>query len=452
MSVDVPIGRRWAIEELHAATAIYTSIHVVDALLDRLQWPECGGRLLDPSAGDGSFLLQALKRLDLTVAKSIDRVRGWEIHAGAAQEARSRIIEYLILNGWRRARATAAARRMVTHRDFLTDGPEVNEFRIIAGNPPYLRFQRLPDYFKNIYVDCIPKYARGDLLHSFLDWCARLLPADGAIGLVCSDRFLFNANAEELRRQMGIRVGISHLARLDTRSSFYRPKLRVRGTLPRIHPVEVILKPVGSECFTMTGAAISPDELGREEEQAGRTLGDIARVSLAPWLGPFGIFVVSADTARTLPGANLVPAVDTDDIDPITDELGAPTRYAIRTSREAKPAGEVDRHLRKQRSKMPERGRNRPYWVPPEIINLRFDRPSLLIPRIARRLRAIPLPAGILPINHNLSVASTDAMSLTDLRELLLREKSQAWIQRNAPRLESGYYSITTRLLRRLPI
>ena len=87
-----------------------------------------------------------------------------------------------------------------------------------------------------------------------------------------------------------------------------------------------------------------------------------------------------------------------------------------------------------------------------EPINLPLDKPSLLIPRIARRIRAIPIPARVLPINHNLSVVNTTDRSLDDLKTLLTSEASHAWLQRNAPRLENGYYSITTTLLRRLPI
>jgi len=48
-----------AIELLHAATALYTTAQVVDVLLDRLT-AESGKRLLDPSAGDGSFWCRPL--------------------------------------------------------------------------------------------------------------------------------------------------------------------------------------------------------------------------------------------------------------------------------------------------------------------------------------------------------------------------------------------------------
>jgi hypothetical protein len=341
----------------------------------------------------------------------------------------------------------------LVNKDFLTDGPDRGEFDCIAGNPPYLRFQRLPEYFKSIYAERLPKYARGDLLHAFLDRCTESLATDGSIGLVCSDRFLFNSSAADLRAKLGSRVSIAHLARLDAATSFYRPKIRAKDTPPRIHPVEIVFRPVGVGLWPITADAISPDDPGGVES-TGRTLADVAKVSLAPWLGPAGIFVVSDSEAKHLreAGATLVPAVDTDDIDPATDKLKKPTRYAIQTSRDQHPVEAVLRHLRNHRERMPQRGRRNPYWMPPETITIDISKPSLMIPRIARRIRVIPLPSGILPLNHNHSIVSTNGMAMPELRDLLLSERSERWIQSNAPRLESGYYSITTRLLRRMPL
>jgi hypothetical protein len=254
---------------------------------------------------------------------------------------------------------------------------------------------------------------------------------------------------------MGSRVGISYLARLDPSTSFYRPKLRVSGSPPRIHPVQIVLRPLATGSYPLTGEPISPDEeLGHKEKVNGPTLSDIATVSLAPWLGPMGIFVVTGKEAELLrkAGADLVDAVDTDDIEDGT--LKAATRFAIRTDPVAPPKSRiVDRHLRDRRHLMPPRGQQRPYWLPPESIKLSIDQPSLLIPRIARQLRAITLPAGVLPLNHNLSIVSArEDVSLEELRAILLSTQSQAWIQRHAPRLESGYLSITTKLLRRMPV
>jgi Eco57I restriction-modification methylase len=446
--------RSAAVDRLFELTSLFTVDAVIDSLLDRLHWPCPGARLIDPSAGDGAFLLRALERIETPPGDpgSVDIVQGWELHPLAVRDARERIVSLLTRRGWGIGAAGAAAERMMIEGDFLTSGPERGTFNIIAGNPPYLRHGHLPEYFKELYLHVVADHARGDLLHAFLDRCCDLLPADGAIGFVTADRWLFNETAATLRVQLGRRVGISHLSRLDPESSFYRPKHRRTGSPPRIHPVEIVLHPIERAIHHITGAAISPDEVGREEATT-KSLGDVAQVRIAPWLGPVGIFVIDEMQARQLAGADLVPAVDTDDIDPATDVLRSPKRFAIRTTRLAEPTGAVQQHLLAKKELMPKREHSRPYWLPPETITMPLDRPALLVPRIARRLRAIPLPAGVLPVNHNLSVCTnSDGMSLEALAALITSEASQAWLQRNAPRLENGYFSITTKLLRRLPV
>ena len=447
-------ARAAAVDDVHAATAIYTSPTVVEGLLDRLGWPRAGARLLDPSAGDGSFLLSALARLEIRPndLSSVSAVQGWEMHPGAVREARERIEAFLTARGWSESVAATAARGLVIEADFLSDGPANGAFQVIAGNPPYLRYGNWSEFFQEFYSARLPEYARGDLLHAFLDRCTEMLPSDGAIGLVVADRFLFNETAAALRERLGKRVGIAHMARLDPETSFYRPKIRRRGSPPRIHPVEIVFRRVGEALVKMTSAPICPDG-EQDDATGGRTLGDIASLRIAPWLGPVGIFVVGDAAACKLEGANLVPAIDTDDVDPATDVMRPPRRFAIRTEREQEPQGAVRTHLLDCAGRMPKREANRPWWMPPETITLALDKPMLMIPRIAKRLRAIPIPAGVLPINHNLTVVQcADGMSLDELARIITSPKSQAWLARHAPRLENGYFSITTKLLRRMPV
>lgn len=442
------------VDQLHSATAIYTASHIICALLDRLDWPNRPGTLLDPSAGNGAFLLEALKRLDISKPSNLDRIKGWEIHAAAAQEARTAITNYLQERTFDSAEAHRLASQIVINKDFLTDGPVTERFDIIAGNPPYLCFRRLPPYFKALYGSEVAPYARGDILYAFLDSCTKLLAPNGKVGLICSDRFLINDTTAELREQIGRRVGISHLARIDQNTAFYRPKQRVKNSPPRIHPIEVIFESVHTALLRLTEHPLSPDTFDTNDStSSGQTLADIANISLAPWLGPEGIFIIDKETAASLQDhAELIPAVDTDDIDRKTDTLKTATRFVIKTSSATEPSERVQQHLQRTISRMPPRGRRPTYWLPPESPKLSFNKPSLLIPRIARNLRVIDLPAGVLPINHNLSIVSAGQVPLSDIKEILLSEKSQSWIQQNSPRLENGYLSITTKRLRRLPI
>ena len=445
-----------AVDAVHSATALYTVSPVVDALLERIKWRTNTGRLLDPCAGDGSFLVRALAQIETPPGdfESVSRVCGWELHPLAVSAARCAVEDILISRFWGAGDARIAAKSIINEGDFLTEAViKPGEFAVIAGNPPYLRFAHLPDFFKRRYESAIEAYARGDLLHAFIDRCVDLLPENGVIAFVSADRWMFNATAANLRESLGKRVGLDHVARLDPDTSFYRPKYRRKGSPPRIHPVEIVLSRSSRKTNPITRSAISPDDGVSNVETGGRTLSDVATVRIAPWLGPVGIFVVDAATARSLGDVRMLPAVDTDDIDSATDTLRDPTRFAVVTERAVKPLGTVRKHLLSQRRNLPAKCRGKTYWMPPESITLDISKPSLLIPRIARKLRVIRLPAGVLPVNHNLQIVSCkDGLSLDALEKILASDLSQEWIRKHAPRLENGFVSITTTLLRRLPI
>lgn len=75
-----------------------------------------------------------------------------------------------------------------------------------------------------------------------------------------------------------------------------------------------------------------------------------------------------------------------------------------------------------------------------------------MVPRIAKTLRPIRVPAGVLPINHNLTIVGRGGSTLDEIEAVLLSPLAKAWIESRAPRLENGYLSITTTTLRQLPV
>lgn len=448
-------GRAAAIAHVHAATAIYTAAPVVELLLSRLGWPARGLRLCDPSCGDGSFLVGALKAFlrvepQASAADLVNAIEGWEFHPGAAASARQRVRGALCEFGWSLSAAVDVASRIVREADFLTDGPREPRYHIVAGNPPYLRRVNVPAELQAIYQGIAPSYALPDLAYTFLDRCADVLHAGGVCGMVTADRWLFNAGAAELRRQLGTRMSVIDLQRLDADSAFYRPKVRRAGTPPRVHPVAVVLaKGGGAGRYALDGSAIYPD--AGDMPAGARLLSEIATLRLAPWLGTDGVFTVSAEVADRLPAGSFVPAADASDF---VDGTLRIRRYALVTQPDEMPCEAVLAHLRRSAASMCDRGRNARFWLPPERWVGRFDlsEPCLLVPRIAKGLRPVVLPAGVLPINHGVTVATSSIHSLADLRAILESEDSQQWVRARAARLENGYLSITTRLLRQLPV
>ena len=447
--------RASAIDQLHFATAIYTCEPVVDALLDRVSWP-CGTRaLVDTSCGDGAFLRRALARLlqrhpELDDAELLGRIQGWEIHPFAADQARCAVAAVLGEFGHAPDRARQIARDLVRCGDFLTEGPRAPTFDVVIGNPPYLRMLNVPELLRDEYTRLVPEYARADLLHSFMDRSAKVLRPGGELALVTSDRWLANQGAARLREEVGRFFRLAHVERLDVNSTFYRPKQRRAGSPPRVHPCAVVLKP--AEGVPITSAPIYPGIGAPAEAPTGLTLGDVCTIRLAPWLGTAGIFLVDAAVAEGLPREHLVPAIDTDDVR--DGQLREPTRFALATSPDARPPQAVLDHLERTMPRMCARGRRASCtWLPPEPFH-GFDLsvPSLLVPRIAKSLRPIRIPAGVLPVNHNLSIVRSGEYSLEHIEECLAGPVAADWFQLVAARLENGYRSITTRLLRQLPI
>lgn len=463
---QVDQARAEAVERLHQATAIYTAAPVVDQILERLDWPREGRRLVDPSCGDGMFLERALGKLLAASGRGRPtgdslraQIEGWEVHAGACVEARARVAAALARHGYDHVTAAEVAESMVHNRDFLTDGPRTPTYHVVAGNPPYLRWVNVPRVLQDVYSSHVPAFAANDLLHSFLERCSRSIHPNGQIGLVTADRWLFNSGASELRAALGTKLAISHLERLDARSVFYRPKSRRAGTPPRIHPVSVVLKatarPAESSLASQDVRALTerPIYPGVDESryEGKPTLDQFAQVRIAPWLGSSGIFVVDEETAATLPDTYLVPAVDTDDI--VGGRLRTPRRFAIRTEPGVEPCGAVMEHLRRHMHKMAVRGRRGAFWLPPETFHrMDLSRETLLVPRIATSPKAVRVPPGILPINHNLSIVCGEPAVLERVEAALRSPLAAQWVRDYAPRLENGYFSLTTSLLRKMPI
>lgn len=445
-----------AIETLHVATAFFTVDPVVDQLLGMVDWPRGDKRLVESSAGDGAFLTAALRKLlaarpNVTNETIADLMCGYEIHAPTVADARGRIEQILVDHGRVRADARAVAAAVVIHGDFVKDCPDGQVWDVCIGNPPFLKMGNVPDVLRSVYKKTLPSYSLADLLHGFIAKCAAALKPGGELSFICSDRWLFSSSAAELRAVIGDRFGIAHLKRLDCSSSFYRPKSRRAGQPPRIHPVAVCLRDTAECVKQLSRAPIYPDA-DDSMLDGRRTLADVSNIRLAPWLGPHGIFVIGADVAATLPAQHLVPVVDTDNIK--GGVYTAPTKFAIRTHAGEEPPAAIMEHLDANLHRMPRsKQRSEKRWLPPEsFARMDLSQPSLLVPRIASALRPVRIPAGVLPIDHGISIVAAGEATLDEIEEELRRPEAEAWVRARAPRLENQFWSATTTLLRQLPV
>ncbi len=203
------------VKMLHRRCGVYTKAEVVCRILDAIGWREendlSKSCLLEPAAGDGAFVVEAARRLVASlkrhqiklIAKSLlPRIVAYELHPHEADRAQERLVEVLREAGVQLQTAQACAQAWITTGDFLLATLPSNRFTHAAGNPPYVRWSKIPPILKAKYESALPReMIGGDLFLPFLDRLFEVLTKDGRCGLICSDRWRFMAFAEHFRRK-----------------------------------------------------------------------------------------------------------------------------------------------------------------------------------------------------------------------------------------------------------
>ena len=196
--------------------AIFTRTEVVDFILDLARYtpdrPLYEYRLLEPSFGEGDFLLIILDRLvdswkkHQPTSNSIEilsnAIRAVELHQTSFDNTRTKVITMLCDNGIARKTATRLADFWLIRGDFLLyDEPE--QFDFVIGNPPYVRQDMVPDVLMVEYRARYKTiYDRADLYIPFVENSLQRLDKGGTLGFICSDRWMKNRYGGPLRQMI----------------------------------------------------------------------------------------------------------------------------------------------------------------------------------------------------------------------------------------------------------
>ncbi|MEI6071289.1 MAG: Eco57I restriction-modification methylase domain-containing protein [Verrucomicrobiae bacterium] len=187
--------------------AVHTRPEVAEFVLDAVGWTESepleSFRLLEPSAGEGDFLVPAVERLisriqpdDLRIGSCI---RAVEINLEALQICWERIEMLLLEHGWSTDAVQSLLDAWLLHDDFLSV-PLESVFSHIVGNPPYIRLENLPkDLLKAYRARWRALFDRADLYVAFIEKSLELLRPDGRLGFICADRWMKNRYGGPLR-------------------------------------------------------------------------------------------------------------------------------------------------------------------------------------------------------------------------------------------------------------
>lgn len=202
-------------EEPAVRGAVATQEKVVNFILDLVGYSADKKlwtyRILEPSFGNGDFLLIIIRRLLESWHKRADEsqsivegllgsVREVEIHRETYKETKEKVVNLLYRNGLTRAESLVLVDSWLIRGDFLILQKQ-DKFDYVVGNPPYLRQEVIPApllrEYRRLYKTM---YDRADIYVPFFEKSLGLLTRQGKLGFICSDRWTKNRYGGPLRK------------------------------------------------------------------------------------------------------------------------------------------------------------------------------------------------------------------------------------------------------------
>jgi hypothetical protein len=194
--------------------AIFTRREVANFILDLVGYtkdqPLYHKRILEPSFGNGDFLLPIIDRLLSSWQDSAPKISvidelsqaicAIELHRDTFNRTFHDVVVFLETKGIEINIAIKLARIWLLQGDFLLTSFD-QKFDFAVGNPPYIRQELIPTLLLNEYRNRYKTmYDRADIYIAFIEKSLRLLSNQGYLGIICADRWMKNRYGAPLRK------------------------------------------------------------------------------------------------------------------------------------------------------------------------------------------------------------------------------------------------------------
>jgi len=489
---------------------VLTKRHIVQLILDLATYTSKRNltklRLLEPSCGEGVFIIEAVRRL-LASAKRHrvhagrlgEAIRAYDIDEVSVARTKAVVGNLLVESGVDRATAEALVTQWIHRADFLL-APISGGFDVVVGNPPYVRIEQLDPHLQTIYRGRFETiFDRADLYVAFIERGLELLSETGLMSFICADRWTMNRYGAPLRsliaREYGVRVYVDlHQASPFESDVIAYPSIFVFERTKPDHVVFAKLREGSAdECVALVAnvdekTVVSPHDgvhlfryerwfkndepwvLGspgqlaalRELEDRFATLeaDGQTRVGIGVATGADDVFIVADQTAPEIEPDRLVPLVMRSDIHEGRIEWRG--RYVINTFRPngggvnladyPKLASYLAAHEAAVRQRQVSQ-RSNGFWfrtidrVYPELVR----RPKLLIPDIAGS-NEVAYDNGKYHPHHNLYFVTSDVWDLEVLGGLLSSKVALFFVWSYAVKMRGGYLRFQAQYLRRIRV
>jgi hypothetical protein len=429
---------------------------MVERILDTIGWGAnvdlSEFRLLEPAAGDGVFVIEAVRRLVASFAQHrvplsretlAPRIRAFELHATEAEIGRSRLAEMLAAAGLEQRVARQIACDWLLTADFLLTPLEHASFTHAAGNPPYARWSKIPKSLRLSYEAELPKrIAKGDLFLPFLDRCIEALVPTGRLGLLCSNRWQYMAFATDFRNERlpQVRIIENDVVAADKvyqrSADIYPSVLVLERRAQSVQPAAVKRrgKTLQEAGFAVrVGPALGCTQayvLGAEET-------DVEAELLAPWLTAAEV----GDAKIQWLGKRIICLYDA------SGRLRDPLAFPLAHARLLHFKSQLQERAIVRQQKAP--------WYRPidRVFAAAWSAPKLLIPELAKTPRVAFDASGAVPSHgvYAIVTARPDA-DLAALYSQLEDGGLSRALQGRAPRVKGGYVRCYKRFLEAIEV
>ncbi len=181
--------------------AFFTPTYVVDFIIKETS-PKNNDKCLDPSCGCGAFLIGLVEYYQKTFKKSVKEIIKENIYGSDILNynvKRSKII--LSLFGLLNNEIIEESDFNIYNQDSLKADWK-NEFEIIVGNPPYVKFQDLSDDNRLYLIDNWKSIENGtfNLYFAFFELGYKLLTKNGKLGYITPNNYFTSLSALSLRQ------------------------------------------------------------------------------------------------------------------------------------------------------------------------------------------------------------------------------------------------------------
>lgn len=197
---------------------IYTRPEVVEFMLDAigLNTSEAisNARILEPSCGEGEFVVAIVDRLINRSAQRpaiehiCDKLLAVDLVAGSLEIAKMRVSHQLENRGYSKDEISILLDHWFICADFLLEEITPN-FTHVIGNPPYVRVESIPKILLAEYRQRFSTMTdRADLYIPFYEKCLSLLKNKGRLSFICTDRWTKNVYGRALRKFINDTYGL----------------------------------------------------------------------------------------------------------------------------------------------------------------------------------------------------------------------------------------------------